>query len=151
MMERPRFPTIDGLIREGRSWRGDRKAQAWMLIRHDVLLVPLDESTTSLPQVKAQKRKQSVVEGHRGTHVSDGDLDVVNERFHGRIACWFLARRRCPPLLLLGLDDSLAGDSATFVRIDFIRRSLSLRQYRGFKTLCERDEKLRSAADVQVL
>src|SRR6185503_13204297 len=82
MMKSPGLATIDGLTREGASWRGDRKAEARMLVRHDVLLVPLDDGATSVLEVKAQEWKQPVVERYGRCHVSDGDFYVVDERFH---------------------------------------------------------------------
>ena len=81
-MKSPGLATIDGLTREGASWRGDRKAEARMLVRHDVLLVPLDDGTASVLEVKAQEWKQPVVKGHGNSHVSNGDFYVVDERFH---------------------------------------------------------------------
>src|SRR5262249_41253782 len=60
-----------------------RETQARMLIRYDVLLVPLDEDVGSVLQVKSQKREETVVEGHRDGHVLYRDFDVVDDRFHG--------------------------------------------------------------------
>src|SRR5688572_21136199 len=53
-----------------------------MLVRDDMLLVLFNPRAASVGEVKTQERQQVVVEAHCHAHVSDGNFDMVDDRFH---------------------------------------------------------------------
>ena len=52
-------------------------------VLHDLLVMLFHDRTDSTLKIKAQKRKELVVERHRDVHIFDSDLYVVDGRFHG--------------------------------------------------------------------
>ena len=85
-MHRPGFPSIDRVVCESVQRRRDGESQSWMFVAHDVLLVLVDDGVASLANVEAQKGKELVVKRHRHAHIANGDLDVVDHRFHERVS-----------------------------------------------------------------